>query len=64
MILDPGGAAARRKGVQGKEVGTDRGKVAAQAKRGVLAAASDMVCFKVRPRLVSQPNVGGSGQGA
>jgi hypothetical protein len=63
MILDPGVAVGRRKGCSGGGGGTGHGKVVAQVKRGVLAAASDIVCFKVRPRLVSQPNAGGSGQG-
>lgn len=58
-----GGSWAKEGMFRGGGGGTGHGKVVTQVKRGVLAAASDIVCFKVRPRLVSQPNAGGSGQG-
>jgi hypothetical protein len=62
-LSNPGWQLGEGKGRSGGGGGTGHGKVVAQVKRGVLAAASDIVCFKVRPRLVSQPNAGGSGQG-
>jgi hypothetical protein len=60
MILDAGAA-------RGAKEGSAEKGLARAAERWRLSsseAASDMVCFKVRPRLVSQPNAGGSRRGS